>query len=143
MCLIDTIDGALMLSLYIQPAKHFLSSSSPLSPGSDPSAQPLLPTPSPSEDPISRNPRDPIAFLYYSIVLTTLTVIVAVVIGILQLLTMIVSALEPSGRFWDGVEVVGEYYDVIGGTICVLFLVFGAVSVVVYPSWRRWVEREA
>ena len=140
MCLIDTIDGALMLSLYIQPAKHFLSPSSPLS--SDPSlTQPLLPTP--SQDPISRNPRDPIAFLYYSIVLTTLTVIVAVVIGILQLLTMIVSALEPSGRFWDGIEVVGEYYDVIGGTICVLFLVFGAVSVVVYPSWRRWVEREA
>lgn len=138
MCLIDTMDGALMLSLYIQSAKHFLSPSSPLS--SD-STQPLLPTS--SQDPISRNPRDPIAFLYYSIVITTLTVIVAVVVGILQLLTMIVSALEPSGRFWDGVEVVGEYYDVIGGTICALFLVFGAVSVLVYPSWRRWVEREA
>jgi high-affinity nickel-transport protein len=137
MCLIDTIDGALMLSLYIQPAENFLGSSSSSISGS---TAPLTPAPAPRQ--ISRNPRDPIAFLYYSIVLTTLTVIVAIVIGVLQLLTMIVSAAEPKGKFWEGVEVAGEYYDVIGGSICGLFIVFGGLSVVVYPTWRRWVERK-
>jgi high-affinity nickel-transport protein len=135
MCLIDTIDGALMLSLYVQPAENFLGSSSSSSSGS---TAPLTPAP----PQISRNPRDPIAFLYYSIVLTTLTVVVAIVIGILQLLTMIVSAVEPKGKFWEGVEIAGEYYDVIGGSICGLFIIFGGLSVVVYPTWRRWVGRK-
>ncbi|EEP75932.1 predicted protein [Uncinocarpus reesii 1704] len=133
MCLIDTIDGALMLSLYIQPAAHFLPSSSSSStvsaPVSDTTAEPQA---------ISRNPRDPVAFLYYSIVLTCLTVIVAIVIGVLQLLTLILNAAEPKGKFWDGVETAGEYYDVIGGAICGCFILFGIVSVLLYPRWRRW-----
>lgn len=126
-----------MLSLYIQPAAHFLpksSASSALSePISDTAAEP---------ERISRNPRDPVAFLYYSIVLTCLTVIVAIVIGVLQLLTLILNAAEPEGKFWDGVEVAGEYYDVIGGAICGCFLVFGGISVVVYPRWRRWIGKK-
>jgi high-affinity nickel-transport protein len=125
MCLIDTIDGALMLSLYIQPAENFLAART-----------------GPPTDQYSRNPRDPIAFLYYSIVLTSLTVIVAIVIGVLQLLTMIANAAEPEGKFWDGVGVAGEYYDVIGGAICGCFIIFGGLSVFVYRPWRRWVNEQ-
>lgn len=141
MCLIDTIDGALMLSLYIQPAEHFLhgSESSP-SEATDGPAEPELPAATQQQE-ISRSPRDPVAFLYYSIVLTCLTVIVAIVVGVLQLLTLIDSAAEPEGKFWDGVEIAGEYYDVIGGAICGLFIVFGVLSVLVYPRWRAWVGR--
>ncbi|WEW57824.1 hypothetical protein PRK78_003291 [Emydomyces testavorans] len=134
MCLIDTIDGALMLSLYIQPATHFLRSSSAsstaLAPIADSTTEPQS---------ISRNPRDPIAFLYYSIVLTLLTVIVAMVIGVLQLLTLIFNVAKPKGKFWDGVEMAGEHYDIIGGAICGCFIVFGIISVLLYPHWRRWV----
>ncbi|OAX84955.1 hypothetical protein ACJ72_00681 [Emergomyces africanus] len=147
MCLIDTIDGALMLSLYIQPAQNFLPRKS-----SDSSITTLSTVSSPMEHQQhtsrttvtnlpSRNPRDPIAFLYYSIVLTSLTVVVAVVIGILQLLTMILNVTEATGRFWDGVETAGEYYDVIGGSICGSFILFGGLSVLVYPYWRRWIAR--
>ena len=92
----------------------------------------------------SKNPsraRDPITFLYYSIVLTCLTVIVAIVIGVLQLLTMIDAVAEPKGKFWEGVEVAGDYYDIIGGVICGSFVVVGLVSVVAYKPWRRSVER--
>ena len=146
MCLIDTIDGALMLSLYIQPAEHFLSGSEHESSTSEVTNGPPEPDPQvdlhhqrQQQQQISRNPRDPIAFLYYSIVLTFLTVIVAIVVGVLQLLNLIASAAEPKGKFWDGVAVAGEYYDIIGGAICGLFIVFGGLSVLVYPRWRKWV----
>ena len=45
----------------------------------------------------------------------------------------------------DGVDVVGDHYDIIGAAICGAFIVFGALSVIVYGPWRRWVEskREA
>ena len=136
MCLLDTIDGALMFSLYIQPSANFLPSNQ------------IDPTSGDSTDndsnglPQSRdNHRDPIAFLYYSIVLTTLTVIVAIVIGVIQLLTMILNVTNATGRFWDGVQTAGDYYDVIGGSICGCFLIFGGLSVVLYKPWRRWMAR--
>jgi len=80
MCLLDTTDGALMMSLYTSASLA----------------------------------RDPIAILYYSIVLTVVTVAVAVAIGVIQLLGLVLNVAEPRGRFWDGVEAAGEHYDVIG-----------------------------
>ena len=80
MCLLDTIDGALMMALYTSTAFA----------------------------------KDKIAILYYSIVLTVITVLVAVVIGVIQLLSLILNVAEPSGRFWDGVAVAGDHYYVIG-----------------------------
>jgi len=107
MALLDTLDSALMLTLYTTT---------------------LL-------------AHDALATLYYSIVLTLLTVLVALVIGSVQLLTLVVSVAEPRGRFWDGVEKVGEHYDVVGGVICAAFVLGGVASVVGYGFWRRWVER--
>ncbi|EEH40153.2 hypothetical protein PAAG_02208 [Paracoccidioides lutzii Pb01] len=145
MCLIDTMDGALMLSLYIQPAKNFLQPklslpSSQLQQLENTTTTTTTTTEWTGTRP-TRNPRNPIAFLYYSIVLTCLTVIVALVIGILQLLTLILNSTEVKGRFWDGVETAGEYYDIIGGSICACFVLFGGLSVVVYPYWRRWIAQ--
>lgn len=80
MCLLDTIDGALMMSLYTSTAAA----------------------------------KDQIAILYYSIVLTVITVAVAMVIGIIQLLSLILNVARPTGPFWHGVEVAGDHYDIIG-----------------------------
>ena len=55
MCLLDTIDGALMMALYTSTAFA----------------------------------KDQIAILYYSIVLTVITVTVAIVIGFIQTLTLV------------------------------------------------------
>ncbi|KAJ6096958.1 hypothetical protein N7486_007704 [Penicillium sp. IBT 16267x] len=136
MCLLDTVDGALMFSLYIQPAQNFLSQKA---------AAEVLETAldiDGDELPQSRdNHRDPVAFLYYSIVLTVLTVIVAIIIGVIQLLTMILNVTHATGKFWDGVQVAGDYYDAIGGGICGCFIIFGGLSVVVYKPWRRWMDR--
>jgi high-affinity nickel-transport protein len=59
--------------------------------------------------------RDPVVVLYYSIVLTVVTVIAALIIGVIQLLSLVYNVAEPSGPFWDGVERAGEYYEIIGG----------------------------
>lgn len=55
MCLLDTIDGALMMALYTSTAFA----------------------------------KDQIAILYYSIVLTVITITVAMVIGFIQMLTLV------------------------------------------------------
>ena len=80
MCLLDTIDGALMMSLYTS----------------------------------TRLASDTIAVLYYQAILTGVTVLVAVIIGVLQFLGMIQGAAELEGGFWDGVQVASDHYDIIG-----------------------------
>lgn len=125
MCLLDTMDGALMMSLYTS----------------------------------ARLASDTIAVLYYQAILTGVTVLVAVVIGVLQFLGMLQGAAELEGGFWDGVQVVTDHYDIIGvylrrkecwslhyanirlgGAVCGSFVVFGILGVVLYKPWRRRVD---
>lgn len=106
MCLLDTCDGALMMSLYTS----------------------------------ARLGRDAIAVLYYQSVLTGVTVIVAIVIGVIQMLSMVLSVGNFGGTFWDGVAVAGDNYDIIGGAICGSFVFFGVLSFVLYKPWRRRVD---
>lgn len=87
--------------------------------------------------------RDHIAILYYSIVLTGITIVVSAFIGIVQLLTLVLNVAEPEGPFWDGVEAIGDNFEIIGGSICGLFLVAGVGSVLVYKPWRRRMDRRA
>src|ERR1700722_13049668 len=108
MCLIDTTDGALMMTLY---------TSSSLA-------------------------RDTIAILYYSIVLTAITVLVAICIGTIQLLSLVAGIANPTGKFWDGVNEAGDHFDIIGGATCGSFVVFGITSVLVYRPWRRRIDRD-
>ncbi|KAL6704857.1 hypothetical protein ACN47E_007540 [Coniothyrium glycines] len=107
MCLLDTTDGALMMSLYTS----------------------------------TQLARDSIAICYYSIVLTIITVIVATIIGTVQFLNLILNVAEPQGRFWDGVERLGDAWDIVGGAICGTFVVFGGLSVLLYKPWRRRIEK--
>ena len=129
MCLVDTIDGALMLTLYIMPM------GSKKTEDDDPESSPA------GRESRLQRAKDPLTFLYYSIVLTVLTVIVALVIGTMQLLILIQNAADPKGKFWDGVTVAGDHYDIIGGAICASFILVGGLSVLLYRPWRRRVER--
>lgn len=85
--------------------------------------------------------RDTVAIVYYSIVLTGITVLVAASIGIIQVLSLVQNIADPPGAFWDGVAVIGDNFDIIGGSICGLFLLLGLVSVLLYRPWRRRMER--
>lgn len=107
MCLLDTFDGAAMMSLYTS----------------------------------ARLAQDIIAVLYYQCILTAITVAVAIVIGTIQLLSMILN-INPDldGPFWNGVQTASDNYDIIGGAICGSFVVFGFVAVLCYKPWRRSVD---
>lgn len=107
MCLIDTTDGALMMTLYTSTSLA----------------------------------RDAVAILYYSIVLTAITVVVATCIGVIQFLTLVLNVANPTGAFWDGVNNAGNHFDIIGGAICGTFVLTGIASVLLYRPWRRRVDR--
>lgn len=66
---------------------------------------------------------------------------VAMIIGLVQLLTLVLNVAQPSGKFWGGVAVAGDHYDVIGGAICGSFVVFGGLSALLYKPWRRRIDR--
>ena len=184
MCLVDTIDGALMLALYIKPMELSGLDNKKVERSSDaddsdqnnttttitttptgttnllepepeaeskavaitlPASEPP-PSPYPPSQPDSPNNRakDPLLFLYYSTLLTALTVLVAVIIGTLQLLTLIQNVThnaDSTSTFWKGVTVAGDHYEEIGGGICASFVVVGVGGVLGYKPWRRWVER--
>ncbi|KAI9902403.1 hypothetical protein N3K66_001755 [Trichothecium roseum] len=85
--------------------------------------------------------RDKLAILYYSFILTLITVIVSLFIAVVQVLSLVQNVAEPKGRFWDGVETIGDYFDVIGASICGLFFAVGVGSMVAYRPWRRRMDR--
>lgn len=108
MCLIDTTDGAAMVTLYSSKAFS----------------------------------RDLVALLYYQIVLSGITVLVSAFIGIVQLLSLVQNVAEPEGGFWDGVGAIGDHFDIIGGSICGVFLLVGITSIILYQPWRRRMDRQ-
>ena len=62
-------------------------------------------------------------------------------IGTIQLQSLVAGVANPSGKFWDGVNTVGDNFDIIGGAICGSFVVFGILSVILYRPWRQRVDR--
>jgi nickel/cobalt transporter (NiCoT) family protein len=58
--------------------------------------------------------RDPFIILYYSIVLTAITVLVALVIGTIQVMTLIVNVTHASGPFADGITFLQDHWDIVG-----------------------------
>ena len=137
MCLIDTIDGALMLAIYVAPLQAS-ETKTQAGDGDYEHAQTI--EHAGTEVQADSRLKNPIAFLYYSVVLTFLTVLVALIIGTLQLLTLILNVTGATGSFWDGVQKAGDNYDIIGGAICASFILFGSLSVLCYKPWRRKVE---
>ncbi|KAJ9653472.1 hypothetical protein H2198_007368 [Neophaeococcomyces mojaviensis] len=150
MCLIDTIDGALMSSLYLAPMNAVDTK--------DNRPDDVEVTELEFEDeenrvltqqqmPVTPHVRSPLTFLYYSIVLTALTVVVAIIIGVIQLLSLLLNVAvseetAENSKFWQGVQAAGDYYDVIGGAICGSFIIVGVISVFCYRPWRKWVDQE-
>lgn len=85
--------------------------------------------------------RDTVAILYYSIVLTGITVAVSAFIGIVQVLSLVQNVAQPEGEFWDGLSAISDHFEIIGGSICGLFLVVGLGSVALYKPWRQRMDR--
>ncbi|RWA07011.1 hypothetical protein EKO27_g8097 [Xylaria grammica] len=85
--------------------------------------------------------RDRVAILYYSIVLTGITVVVSAFIGIIQILSLVQNVAEPQGSFWDGLTEISDHFEIVGASIVGVFVLAGVGSVVIYQPWRRRMEK--
>jgi high-affinity nickel-transport protein len=84
----------------------------------------------------------PMRKIYYNLVITALSVLVAVGVGSIEALGLVADRLDPQGGwFWEGVAMLNHHFGVIGYAIVGLFLVSWAFSAWLY-RWRRWDESE-
>jgi high-affinity nickel-transport protein len=76
----------------------------------------------------------PIRKLYYNLTITSISVVVALFIGGLEVLQVIGSELHASGAFWDAVQ--GVSFANLGFYIIGLFMASWLLSIVVYITRR-------
>jgi high-affinity nickel-transport protein len=74
----------------------------------------------------------PIRKLYYNMIITLVSVIVALVIGGVEALGLIGRKLDLSGSFWDGIEALNENFSALGYLIIAIFILSWMISVIVY-----------
>jgi nickel/cobalt transporter (NiCoT) family protein len=78
----------------------------------------------------------PIRKLYYNLNITLISVIVALVVGSLEALSILSQELNLSGFFWDQVGNLNNNFGLVGVVIVLLFLVSWAASTVIYKVKR-------
>ncbi len=74
----------------------------------------------------------PIRKLYYNLTITSVSVLVAVLVGGIETLRLIGDQFGLSGRFWDGVGALGENFNGMGFAIIAVFILAWIGSVLVY-----------
>jgi high-affinity nickel-transport protein len=75
---------------------------------------------------------NPIRKLYYNLVITAVSVVVAVVIGGIEALGLFADQFGFTGWFWDGVGALNDNFNALGFAVIGIFVVAWAVSVIVY-----------
>ena len=83
----------------------------------------------------------PIRKLYYNITITCISVIVALVVGGVEVLGLLAGHFHLTGTFWDGVVKLNDHFGTLGYFIVGLFALSWIVSIAVY-KWRRFDEFE-
>jgi high-affinity nickel-transport protein len=79
----------------------------------------------------------PIRKLYYNLTITTVSVIVALVVGGIETLGLLASHFKLSGRFWQVVIALNDNFGILGFFIIGLFAVSWIISIAFY-KWRRF-----
>jgi high-affinity nickel-transport protein len=74
----------------------------------------------------------PIRKLYYNMNVTLISVLVALVVGTFETLSILAEKLNLAGPFWDAVGNINENFGLVGAVIIGVFVVSWAVSTVVY-----------
>jgi len=83
----------------------------------------------------------PIRKLYYNMTITSVSVLVALVVGGIEALGLLGSQLHLRGRFWSAVGSLNGNFGVLGYCIIALFIVSWIVSIAIYKV-RRFEELE-
>ena len=83
----------------------------------------------------------PIRKLYYNLTITSVSVVVAFVVGGIEALGLLVGRFHLKGTFWDAVSRLNENFGTLGYFIVGLFF-FSWVASVAFYKWRRFDELE-
>jgi high-affinity nickel-transport protein len=93
---------------------------------------------------------EPARKLCYNIVMTSISVAVAVIVGSIEALGLLAERLRLQGRFWDAINALGEHFGAIGYLIIAIFVLGWLVSLMLYrrqaasgnprPEGVAWVE---
>jgi len=78
----------------------------------------------------------PIRKLYYNMTITFVSVIVAILVGALEVLGLLADRYNPSGVFWSAVNAVNAHFGSIGYLVIAVFLLSWIVSLIYY-KWLR------
>jgi high-affinity nickel-transport protein len=74
----------------------------------------------------------PVRKLYYNITITAVSVVIALIVGGIEILGIIGDQFTLHGRFWDGIGSLGDHFGIIGIVIIGIFIMSWAVSIVAY-----------
>ena len=78
----------------------------------------------------------PIRKLYYNLTITSVSVVVAVLIGGIEALGLLGDQLELQGWFWDGIGSLNDNFNTLGFAIIGLFIAAWALSYAIYKAKR-------
>ena len=81
----------------------------------------------------------PIRKLYYNITITTISVIVALLVGSIEGLGLLADELHLKGGFWDAIGSLNGNFGMIGYVIIGVFIVSWLLSAAFY-KWKRYEE---
>jgi len=83
----------------------------------------------------------PIRKLYYNMTITSVSVLVALVVGGIEALGLVADHFQLKGAFWDGVAKLNDNFGTLGFFIVGLFALSWIVSIAFY-KWRRFDDLE-
>jgi high-affinity nickel-transport protein len=76
----------------------------------------------------------PVRKIYYNMTMTLVSVIVAIVIGLLEVLGLLADTFELQGWFWQGVRALTHSFGILGYFIITIFVLCWLVSALIYRA---------
>jgi nickel/cobalt transporter (NiCoT) family protein len=76
--------------------------------------------------------RNPVRKLFYNLTITSVSVLVALVVGGIETLSLMANQFHLQGAFWDAISDLSENFGVLGYAIVALFVVSWGLSFLVY-----------
>jgi len=77
---------------------------------------------------------NPVRKLFYNLSITLISVVVAVVIGGIEVLGLVAEKLGLTGGLWDAVNIAADNFGVLGYLVIGIFIASWLVSFVIYRA---------